>query len=108
MASELAIQALQRQVAARRAEAAAAERSAQASFQRAEALRAVVEALDAESMNAADAEERARLQNESRLSLREANLAEGEGRRLFSERDRALGQARTAEVKREIMAHGKR
>lgn len=108
MKNESSIEALRRQVAARQAEAAAAERGAEASIQRAEALRAVVEALDAEAMNVTNAEERARLAHESRLSLREADLVEGESRRLLSERDRALGQARSAEVKCESILHGRR
>lgn len=102
------IDALKRQIAARRAEAAAAGRAAEATFQRAQALREVVEALEAEATDATNPEERARLENEARLSLREADLAEGESRRLVSERDRALGQARTAEVKSQTIAHGRR
>jgi hypothetical protein len=102
------IDALGRQIAAREAEALAAERGAEASFERAQALRAVVEALDAEAAHVSDLEERLRLENESRLSMREADLAEGESRRLLSERDRALGQAKTAEVKSETIIHGRR
>ena len=108
MRSEPTIKALRQQVVARQEEAAAAERGASASFQRAQALRAVVEALDDESMHVSDDDERARLEHEARLSLREADLVEGEGRRLFSERDRALGQARTAEVKCETIIHRRR
>jgi hypothetical protein len=40
--------------------------------------------------------------------MRGADLTEGESRRLLSERDRALGQAKTAEVKCEAITHGRR
>jgi hypothetical protein len=108
MGNRLSIEALQRQTAARRAEAAAAERAGEAIFQRAQAIRDVVEALESESANTADDEERARLEHEAHVSLREADLAESESRRLFAERDRALSQAKTAEVKSETIAHGRR
>lgn len=91
-------------MSARRAEAAAAERQAEAGSERARALWEVVEALDAEAAATRDAPERARLLNESRLTLREAELVESETRRFVAERDRALGQAKSAEVKRDMLA----
>lgn len=93
------IEALERQIAARLSEAAAADQQAEAAAARARSLRDVAESLINEAVEIGASREADLLRNEARISASEADAFEAQARRHLVESRRARGQAETARVK---------